>query len=308
MEEFQQNRRLFLKKAGTAGIGLSVSPILLGQSNSSNNLKSQTVVIMHTNDVHSHIHPFDSDHYKYANKGGIIRRAAVIDEIRRTYKHTLLLDAGDIFQGTPFFNFYGGELEMKLMTKLKYDAATLGNHDFDGGIDGFIKAKEHGKFDLIVSNYLFENGLKEIATPYQVFKKGKVKIGVTGVGIELEGLVDPDLYKNTIYTDPIIAANTQANYLKNYLDCDYVICLSHLGLKYKNDKVSDIKLAQQSENIDLIIGGHTHSFLNEPLKETNIKGEKVLISQAGWAGLRLGVVKITFSKEGKTSSNKSVDI
>jgi len=153
------------------GASLGVSPIILGQSGAKN-VKSQTVVIMHTNDVHSHVHPFKEDHYKYANKGGIIRRAAVIDQIRRAYKHTLLLDAGDMFQGTPFFNFYGGELEMKLMTQLKYDAATLGNHDFDGGIDGLLKAKEHGKFDLLVSNYLFESELKDVVTPYKVFKKG----------------------------------------------------------------------------------------------------------------------------------------
>jgi len=308
MGEFLQNRRSFIKKAGVASLGVGMSPVLFGQTGPADDSNSHTVVIMHTNDVHSHIHPFDSDHYKYADKGGIIRRAAVIDQIRKNYKHTLLLDAGDIFQGTPFFNFYGGELEMKLMTKLKYDASTLGNHDFDGGIDGFIKAKKFGEFDLIVSNYLFENGLKDIATPYQVYKKGKIKIGVTGVGIELKGLVDPDLYKETIYTDPIIAANTQAKYLKNYLECDYVICLSHLGLKYKSDKVSDVKLAQQSQDIDLIIGGHTHSFLDEPLEELNLKGDKVLISQAGWAGLRLGVVKITFKKEGKISSNNSIDI
>jgi len=305
MAEYLNSRRSFIKKAGLASAAIGVSPLAMAQRPNS---KSQTVVIMHTNDVHSHIHPFDKEHYKYPNKGGIIRRASVIDQIRKTYKHTLLLDAGDMFQGTPFFNFYGGELEMKLMTKLKYDAATLGNHDFDGGIDGLVKAKKHGKFDLLISNYLFENDLKKITSPYKVFKKGRIKIGVFGIGIELEGLVDPDLYKNTIYTDPILAANSQASYLKDYLGCDYVICLSHLGLDYKSAKISDKKLAAKTEKIDLIIGGHTHSFLNEPLELLNSEGKKVMISQAGWAGLRLGIVNLTFTEKEKSTQSKSIDI
>lgn len=307
MEEFNKHRRSFIKKSSLVGASLGVSPLIFGQ-NSADSSNSQTVVIMHTNDVHSHIHPFEKEHYKYPDQGGVIRRAFVIDQLRKKYKHTLLLDAGDIFQGTPFFNFYGGELEMKLMTKLKYDAATIGNHDFDGGIDGLIKAKKHGKFDFLISNYLFENDLEKITSPFQVFKKGRIKIGVFGIGIELKGLVDPDLCKGVIYTDPVVAANTQAKYLKNYLDCDYVICLSHLGLSYEGDRISDLKLAKQTENIDLIIGGHTHSFLSEPIAEINSSGKEVLVTQAGWAGLRLGVVKITFNNSKKLIEPKSIDI
>jgi 5'-nucleotidase len=165
-----------------------------------------------------------------------------------------------------------------------------------------IKAKKYGKFDFLNANYVIENELKNIVKPYKVFKKGKIKVGVFGIGIELEGLVDPKLCAGIIYTEPISKANKIATHLKEKMDCDYVVCLSHLGLKYESDKVSDITLANNSQHIDLIIGGHTHSFLDEPLRLKNKNGEETLVSQAAWAGLRLGIVKVEFTKELKTSA------
>ena len=186
-------------------------------------------------------------------------QAGLIKLIREQEEHVLLFDAGDIFQGTPYFNYYGGELEFKLMSEMKYDAATLGNHDFDNGLDGLKRQLPHAKFPFLIANYDFSNTkLKDVFKPYKVFKKGGIKIGVFGIGIELDSLVPRELYKNTIYEDPIKKANHYSDLLKNKESCELIVCLSHLGLKYKTNKISDMKLARETRFIDLIIGGHTH--------------------------------------------------
>ncbi len=301
MDEFLNSRRTFLKHSGAVGVGLGLNSIGL----SSKKTKQEELLILHTNDVHSHIHPFKEDHPRYAGRGGIIRRANMIDQYRKNFKHVLLLDAGDIFQGTPFFNFYGGELEMKLMSKMGYDAATLGNHDFDGGIEGLIKAMKFGDFSLVNCNYTFENELNKIVKPFKIFKKGNIRVGVFGVGIELDGLVESKLCKGTIYMDPISSANKTAEDLRQKHHCDYIVCLSHLGYKYDSEKISDIILAQKTRNIDLIIGGHTHTFLPQPVIETNTEGDSVLVSQAAWAGLMVGVIKVVFKEGEKISAGTS---
>ncbi len=249
------------------------------------------ITILHTNDVHSHIEPFGPEEGRNANLGGIARRATLIEKIRLENPNILLLDAGDIFQGTPYFNFYGGELEFKLMSKLKYDAATIGNHDFDNGIDGLYAQLPHADFDFLISNYDFSNTIMDGQTKdYRVFNKDGVKIGVFGLGIELKGLVNDKLYKETKYLDPLEMATEVSSKLKNEEKCDLVICLSHLGYEYKSNKVSDIKLARATENIDLIIGGHTHTFLEKPTVEKNKAGKNVLVNQVGCYGLYLGRV------------------
>lgn len=253
--------------------------------------KTKRLTVLHTNDVHSHIDPFPADHSRNPNKGGVARRAALIQKIISENEHVLVLDAGDIFQGTPYFNYYGGELEFKLMSMMGYDLATLGNHDFDNGIDGFYAQLPHANFEFVSANYDFKNTVLDgIVKPYKIFKKGGLKIGVFGLGIELNGLVDKKLYKETVYNNPIEIANDVTKQLKETEKCDLVICLSHLGFKYKTepDKVSDIILAQKTSNIDLIIGGHTHTFLDKPVIETNLEGKEVLINQVGCFGLNVG--------------------
>ncbi len=260
--------------------------------------KTKRLTVLHTNDVHSHIDPFPADHSRNPNKGGVARRAALIQKIRSENEHVLVLDAGDIFQGTPYFNYYGGELEFKLMTMMGYDLATLGNHDFDNGIDGFYAQLPHANFEFVSANYDFKNTILDgIVKPYKIFKKGGLKIGIFGLGIELNGLVDKKLYKETVYNNPIEIANDLTKKLKETEKCDLIICLSHLGFKYKTepDKVSDIILAQKTRNIDLIIGGHTHTFLDKPVIETNLDGKEVLINQVGCFGLNVG--KIDFIVE-----------
>ncbi len=260
------------------------------------------LTILHTNDVHSRIDPFPMDDKKFPGMGGAAKRAQIVQQIRKEEKQVLLLDAGDIFQGTPYFNFYGGELEFKLMSAMKYDACTIGNHDFDGGIDGLKKQLTHADFQMLVSNYDFKDTVMSGKTkPYQVFQKGGLKVGVLGVGIELLGLVPSNMYGDTQYLDPIENANKYAKILKYDEQCDYVICLSHLGLKYNegNPKVSDVRLAALSENIDLILGGHTHTFLDEPLTLKNRVGKNVLVNQVGWAGIILGRLDIYFERNFK---------
>ena len=256
------------------------------------------ITILHTNDVHSHIEPFGPDEGSNANLGGVARRATLVEKIRRENPNTLLLDAGDIFQGTPYFNFYGGELEFKLMSKLKYDAATLGNHDFDNGIDGIYAQLPHADFDFLISNYDFSNTIMDGQTKdYRIFLKDGVKIGVFGLGIELKGLVNDKLFKETKYLDPVEMASEISAKLKNEENCDLVICLSHLGYKYSGDKISDLKLARATQNIDLIIGGHTHTFLEKPTVETNKIGKKVLVNQVGCYGLYLGRIDFYLDSE-----------
>ncbi|MEZ5009247.1 MAG: metallophosphatase [Chitinophagales bacterium] len=287
------NRRNFIRIGALTGVG-ALSPWPLQAFAKGDFIK---LTILHTNDVHSRIEPFPANDKKYPGMGGAAARAAIIKEIRAKEEHLLLLDAGDMFQGTPYFNFFGGELEFKLMSEMGYDAATIGNHDFDAGIDGLYQQLKNANFPLLNSNYDFTDTIMEGQTlPFKIFNKGKLKIGVFGLGVELDGLVPSKLYGNTKYLDPIKVANETAKHLKKEMKCDYVVVLSHLGFEYSHNKVSDKVLASSSSNIDLILGGHTHTFLDEPVWEKNLEGEMVMINQVGWAGLILGKIEIYFHK------------
>ena len=288
------SRRDFLKSGSTAAafFALNASPFAAFAKNGTVQL-----TILHTNDVHSRIEPFPMDGSRNQGLGGVARRAALIKQIRAEQKNVLLLDAGDVFQGTPYFNMFGGELEMKLMSDMGYDAGTMGNHDFDNGIAGFVKQLPHANFPFLVSNYDFNNtDLKGKTQSYKVFRKEGLKIGVFGLGIELAGLVDKKNYGDIVYQDPIAKANETAAILKNDLHCDLVICLSHLGYKYKEDKVSDQILARSTRNIDLIIGGHTHTFMKVPEDIKNLDGKITTVNQVGFAGINLGRLDYFFQK------------
>ncbi len=259
----------------------------------------ERLTILHTNDVHSRLEPFPMDGSRNQGLGGIAARAKLIEDIRLKEEHVLLLDAGDIFQGTPYFNLYKGEPEIKAMTKMGYDACTMGNHDFDGGLENFATQLNHAEFPVLLCNYDFTNtAMEHKHVPYKVFKKGRLKIGITGVGIEMKGLVPDNLFGNTVYLDPIKKVNETAAMLKKEKDCDMVICLSHLGYQYKEDinRISDLILAKETEHIDLIIGGHTHTFLSEPVLVKNKTASDVLVNQVGWAGIQLGRLDYEFSR------------
>ena len=295
MEElFQINRRDFLKKSSltAAALSLGALPAFAGRDS------VVRLTILHTNDVHSRIDPFPMDGSRNQGRGGVARRAALVKQIRAEQPNVLLLDAGDVFQGTPYFNLYGGELEFTIMSQMGYDASTMGNHDFDNSIAGFAKQLPHANFPFLVSNYDFNNTeLKGKTLPYKIFKKQGLKIGVFGVCIELEGLVNKKNYLETVYLDPIAKANEIAALLKSEERCDFVICLSHLGYKYKENKVSDQILAKSTRNIDLIIGGHTHTFMKEPENILNLDGKITTINQVGFAGINLGRLDYFFDRE-----------
>ncbi|ETN95651.1 bifunctional metallophosphatase/5'-nucleotidase [Zhouia amylolytica] len=299
-------RRNFIQNTIASSAFLGLAGLSL---NSCNENSKKHITILHTNDVHSHIDPFPKDHGKNPNQGGVARRATLVDNIRRENPNTLLFDAGDIFQGTPYFNFYGGELEFKLMSMLKYDAATIGNHDFDNGIDGLYAQLPHAKFQFLSANYDFKNTIMDShVKPYTIFIRDQVKIGVFGLGIELDGLVDKSLYKETIYNNPIEIAQDISRVLKEEENCDIVVCLSHLGYKYNFEgKVSDILLARNTEHIDLIIGGHTHTFMEQPEIVLNRKEKEVLINQAGCFGIYMGRIDFFLDKD-KNIQSKGVTI
>jgi 5'-nucleotidase len=287
-------RRQFIQQSTAATALVSLGGLALQSFTSS---ETKKITILHTNDVHSHIDPFGQDDGRNANKGGVARRATLVESIRKENPNTLLLDAGDIFQGTPYFNYYGGELEFKLMSMLKYDLATIGNHDFDNGIDGLYAQLPHAKFDFVSANYDFSNTVMDAhVEPYKIFTKNGIKIGIFGLGVQLEGLVDKNLYKETVYNNPIEIAQDMSRILKEEQSCDLVICLSHIGYNYKNnpERVSDLKLARATKNIDLIIGGHTHTFLPKPTIEKNNVGNNVLVNQVGAYGLYLGKIDFYF--------------
>ena len=287
-------RRKFIRNASLGLTGLAFVHQGLGQAM---NAKSKKLTILHTNDTHSNIDPLPDNHPKYPGMGGVAKRHALIKKIRSEEQHVLLFDAGDIFQGTPYFNTFKGHLEMKLMTAMGYDAATMGNHDFDIGLEGFIDAQTHADFPFLCSNYDFSNTIMDGKTQaYTIFYKGGMKIGVFGIGVNLESLVPAANYEKMIYKDPIETANQQAATLTEK-GCDIVICLSHLGYEYKDDRPSDRLMAKKTRNIHLILGGHSHTFLEKPVLESNLDGVPVLINQTGWGGINLGRIDIDFDQK-----------
>ncbi len=299
-------RREFIEKAAAGSalisLGLSLSSFETSQK--------KHLTVLHTNDVHSYIDPFPSDHPRNANMGGVARRAALIETIRKENPNVLLLDAGDIFQGTPYFNYYGGELEFKLMSMMQYDASTIGNHDFDNGVEGLYAQMPHAKFEFLSANYDFKNTVMDgQVKPYKIFNKNGIKVGVFGLGIELAGLVDKGMYKETVYNDPIEAAQDMTRILKKEQHCDLVICLSHLGYKYRDEpnKLCDLKLAEMTQDIDLIIGGHTHTFLDKPTIVKNLVGKEVLVNQVGCYGINLGRIDFYLDNDkAKAFEGKSI--
>ncbi|OUJ75517.1 bifunctional metallophosphatase/5'-nucleotidase [Hymenobacter crusticola] len=287
------NRRDFLKNSTFGAASLS----LLGVSLPAVAASEAKLVILHTNDMHSRIDPFPESDKQWGGLGGMARRAAMITQIRKQEPHVLLLDSGDIWQGTPYFNFFGGELEYKLMSQMGYDATTFGNHDFDNGLEGLQKQLPNAGFPFLIANYDFsKTPLAGRFQPYKVFEKAGHRIGVFGLGIELSGLVADKNFGATQYLDPVGKAQEMVTQLRGPERCDMVICLSHLGYKYESAKIDDRKLAAQVNGIDLILGGHTHTFMDAPEPIQSPNGRATLINQVGWSGINLGRLDYTFAR------------
>jgi 5'-nucleotidase len=291
------NRRTFLKQSLIGGGALTLG-LLPSELFASGELVKLTV--MNTNDIHCHIDPFPANHAEFPGKGGLTRIASMVSQARKENPNLLLLDAGDMFQGTPYFNYFKGDLILEVMSKIGYDAGTIGNHEFDNGLDDILSAFKFANFPIISSNYDFSDTiLADRVVPYQILKKGRIKIGIYGLGIELAGLVGQKNYGNTQYLDPLEMALKMEVLLKKEHSCDLVICLSHLGYSYEHSKISDTSLAPQTRFTDLIVGGHTHSFLEKPAVLKNADGNPILVNQAGWAALVLGKIEFIFDQAGK---------
>ena len=287
-----------MRQASIAGAGLLVSPeeLLAGEE------KKRKLTILHTNDVHSRLDAFTDGSLK--GKGGVAARSRLIRQIREQEEQVLLLDAGDMFQGTPYFNIYKGEPEVRAMSMMGYDAGMIGNHEFDAGIENLAsQISRHATFPIVICNYDFTGTPMEAQhKPYHIIRKGDIRIGITGLGIEMKGLVADGLYGTTVYLDPVEQADKMAAFLRKEKRCDLVIVLSHLGDRYENDKISDEILAQRTSNIDLIIGAHTHRFFEKPRVYKNAAGEQVLVNQAGWGGIQLGRIDYEFTSNSKKTT------
>lgn len=293
----QMNRRNFLRNMAIGSTGLTFGALpfdLLANDNFA------AISILHTNDLHCHIEPFTGTTEKYAGKGGLARISTLAQKYKKENPNTLLFDAGDMFQGTPYFNYFKGELMLKIMSAVGYDAGTIGNHEFDNGLEGILKPLPNAKFPLINSNYDFSDTiLADKFLRWKIFKRAGIKIGVYGLGVELKGLVADKNFGNTVYHDPLKVATEMEAFLKIDKKCDLVICLSHLGLRYTENIVCDLILAGETSMTDLIIGGHTHTYLEKPIIQKNKVGKQVIVNQAWWGGLEMGKIDFVFERSKK---------
>jgi len=254
------------------------------------------ITILHTNDTHSQIDPLP-DNDQYAGKGGVARRATLVKGVRKENPNTLLIDAGDAFQGTPYFNFYKGEVEYKSMSAIGYDAGTIGNHEFDNGVDALAAALKFATFDVVSSNYDVKGTpLEGIIKPYVVKTVAGIRIGLFGLGISPVALITPANFKGITYLDPIETAKTMVKTLREKERCALVVAMSHLGF-YKNPRprdVGDAQLVSQVDGIDFIASGHTHTFMEQPERVKQPCGQETLVFQVGRSGIYVGRVDFTF--------------
>lgn len=253
---------------------------------------NDTLTILQSNDTHSRIDAIAKNDKRNPNAAGYALRSSVINRIRKSSTNFLLFDSGDFLQGTPYFNYFNGMLEIELMNMLGYHAVTLGNHEFDNGVDKLAEILKTAKFKIINSNYdVSKTKLKSFVIPYYIFKFTNFKVGVIGLGVNPEGLISTKNFTGITYNEPIQVANKYADFLKKRKHCDIVICLSHLGFKQDDNKPSDVKLASESKNIDIILGGHTHTILEEAFFVNNLNNRKIIIAQNGSMGIRLSLIK-----------------
>jgi 5'-nucleotidase len=290
------NRRTFLTTAAAFGATIAGCPRELLAASA-----AETVItILHTNDTHSQIDPLPANDID-AGKGGVARRATLVKRVRKENPNTLLIDAGDVLQGTPYFNFYKGEVEYKAMSAIGYDVGTLGNHEFDNGVEALAAALKFANFDVVSANYDVKGTvLEQRVKRYVVKTAGGIKIGLFGLGISPVGLITPDNFKGLTYIDPIIAAREVVKKLREEEGCALVVCMSHLGYFAKGDR-GDSFVASQVDGIDFVASGHTHTFMKEPVTTTQPCGAKTYVFQVGKSGIYVGRVDFTF-RTGKLAS------
>lgn len=256
--------------------------------------------IYHTNDVHSKIEPFPTDYatQRMADKAGFVRRVTYMEQERLKDPELLLFDCGDFSQGSPYYNLFKGSTEIGFMNLCKYDAGIIGNHEFDFGEENMKRIFQEANFPIVCANYTVKGTvLEDIVKPYTILYRKGLKIGVFGLGPQLEGLVQEKNYKGMTFLDPIPVANEVAQKLKEEEHCDLVVCLSHLGWFNSPTKYSDSNLVQNTRNIDVVLGGHTHTYLEHPMMVKNLDGKEIPISQMGKNAQWVGHLTLTFEKK-----------
>lgn len=298
-------RREFLRHSMMAAGALSLGG---AQALAEKPASALRLTLLHTNDVHSHLDPMPGG--EFAGLGGASQRLAMINRLRAKHRNVLLLDAGDMFQGTQYFNLFKGEADVRAMSAAGYDAGTIGNHEFDAGIERLAEVtREHTNFPLLNCNYDFRNTpMKGHTREHLVIEKEGLRIGLLGVGIKLDGLVFPGYYGETIYRDPIADADRVAKHLRNEENCDFIICLSHINLfrrRDASDEPGDRDLIAEVPEIDVVIGGHNHLMI-EPEAFWR-RGGTGYVTQAGWGGTHLGFLQFdVYGREKKELAAASI--
>lgn len=296
------DRRAFLATLGAAGaasrLGAAAPPLAETFAPSIQAVPGAgRVTLLHTNDTHSRVEPFGPGNGSLSGRGGMARRATLVKQLRKANPNVLLLDAGDTFQGTPYFNLYKGRLDYRLMSLLGYDAGTLGNHDFDNGVEPLLEAMQEATFDFVNCNFDCTGApaLQKRLRPYVVKEFPGVRVGITGVGVAFRGLVAPANHKGVAWMDPDRVLKPVVARLREKEKVDLVVVLSHLGYDEKGAAWDDLSLAKAVPGIDAIVGGHSHTFLDQPTKVATDRGE-TLIFQVGFAGVNLGRMDFAVAK------------
>jgi 5'-nucleotidase len=303
-----QTRRKFLGAMLGAGMGAAfpakglsllspatsfeawAAPLILAQPGETR------ITILHTNDTHSQIDPLPANDKQHPGMGGVARRATLIKRLRRENPNSLLVDAGDVFQGTPYFNFFRGEVEYKAMSAMGYDVGTLGNHEFDNGVDSLAAALKYANFELVNANYdMRGTPLENRVKPYVVREVGGVRVGLFGMGFQLEGYYPPDRYTGIKFLDRVSVAREAVRALRERERCALVVCLSHMGYyePRKGNEFGDSQLVAQVDGIDFIASGHSHIFMEKPVMVKQPSGRETMIFQVGKSGIYLGRVDFT---------------
>jgi len=306
------SRRDFLGASILTGLSLSfprsLRPFRFGRAISEPLLDpgpgETLITVLHTNDTHSQIDPILDNDKTWAGKGGVARRATLVKRIRKDNPNTILIDAGDVCQGTPYFNFYKGEVEYKAMSLIGYDAGTIGNHEFDNGVESLAKALQFANFDIVSTNYdVRGSALESKVKTHAVKVVGGVRIGLLGLGIRPQGLITDDNFKPLKYMDPVAMARGAVKLLREQERCQMVLGMSHLGYyaNPKGDEVGDSQVAAQVDGINFIASGHTHTFMEKPVLQISPSGTKTVIFQVGRSGIYVGRVDFLL-RDGKVTA------
>lgn len=259
--------------------------------------QKKQLVILHTNDTHSCIMPLNPNlaDTALAGRGGFLRRMALIEDERAKTPGLLLIDSGDFSQGSPYYNFYKGEVEVELMNRMGYDVATIGNHEFDFGLENMARIFRMAKFPIVCANYDFTGtSVEGLVKPYTIIKRNGLKIGLFGLSPQPRGLVDTTKFVGVKYLDPVETAERMAALLKTKKKCDVVICVSHLG--WENEELTDQMLVPATRDIDIVLGGHSHTYMKTLQYVKNVDGKDVPVDQNGKHGIWIGRIVLDLEK------------